>query len=55
MRKDLYENIILTGGCTMFEGIVERLEKEVKAIAPKKMEPKVIATAERKYQVWIGG
>ena len=28
VRNDLYSNIILSGGTTMFEGIQERLEKE---------------------------
>lgn len=57
IRKDLYENIILSGGTSMFRGLPERLEKEVKILAPESMKPnvKVIATPERKYAVWIGG
>eukprot|EP01083_Nonionella_stella_P073694 199505_1 len=34
IRKDLYGNIVLTGGNTMFGGIAERLQKEIKALAP---------------------
>ena len=30
IRKDLYGNIVLSGGTTMFEGIAERMEKEIK-------------------------
>jgi actin len=34
VRKDLYENLVLSGGSTMFPGIAERLEKEITALAP---------------------
>ena len=55
VRKDLYANIVLSGGTTMFEGIAERMEKEIIALAPFTMKVKVIAPPERKYAVWIGG
>jgi len=53
--RDLYKNIVMSGGTTMFNGIPERLEKEMKALAPQGMDIKVIAPPERKYSVWIGG
>jgi len=55
VRKDLYGNIVLSGGTTMFPGIAERVNKEVVALAPSSMKIKVIAPPERKYSVWIGG
>jgi len=55
IRRDLYKNIVMSGGTTMFAGIPERLEKEMKALAPQGMDIKVIAPPERKYSVWIGG
>jgi len=55
IRKDLYGNIVLSGGTTMFEGIAERMEKEIKALAPASMKIKIVAPPERKYSVWIGG
>lgn len=55
VRKDLYANIVLSGGTTMFQGLPERLEKEIVALAPPTMKIKVVAPAERKYAVWIGG
>jgi len=55
IRKDLYGNIVLSGGTTMFEGIAERMEKEIKALAPQSMKIKIVAPPERKYSVWIGG
>jgi len=55
IRKDLYGNIVLSGGTTMFTGIDERMEKEIKALAPASMKIKIVAPPERKYSVWIGG
>ena len=55
IRKDLYKNIVLTGGTSMFPGLAERLEKEVSSIPRSIVEVKVIAPAERKFSVWIGG
>ena len=55
VRKDLYGNIILSGGTTMFEGMGERLYKEISGMAPPTMKVKVIAQPDRKYSVWRGG
>ena len=55
MRRDLYQNIILSGGSTMYEGIAERFLKEIENRAPKSINIKVIATPERKFSAWIGG
>jgi len=55
IRKDLYANIVLSGGTTMFTGIGERMTKELTALAPSTMKIKVVAPPERKYSVWIGG
>lgn len=55
MRKDLYGNIVLAGGTTMFHGLPERIEKEVVALAQPTMKAKVIATPGRKNSVWLGG
>jgi actin beta/gamma 1 len=55
IRKDLYSNIVLSGGTTMFAGIADRLQKEVSAMAPDTNKKKVIDPQERKYSVWIGG
>ena len=55
IRKDLYGNIVMSGGTTMYNGIPERLQKEMKALAPDSMNIKIIAPPERKYSVWIGG
>jgi actin len=41
VRKDLYQNIVMSGGTTMYQGIAERLLKEVSALAPTTMKIKV--------------
>ncbi|XP_051145416.1 actin-2-like [Andrographis paniculata] len=55
IRKDLYGNVVLSGGSTMFPGIADRMGKEIAALAPSSMKIKVVAPPERKYSVWIGG
>jgi actin beta/gamma 1 len=55
IRRDLYANIVLSGGTTMFQGIGERMTKELTALAPATMKIKVVAPPERRYSVWIGG
>merc|ERR1719400_2408517 len=55
IRKDLYSNIVLSGGSTMYEGMAERMTKEMVALAPPTIKIKVVAPPERKYSVWIGG
>eukprot|EP01018_Ginkgo_biloba_P034921 Gb_29180 [translate_table: standard] len=55
IRKDLYGNIVLSGGSTMFPGIADRMSKEIAALAPNSLKIKVVAPPERKYSVWIGG
>ena len=55
IRKDLYSNIVLSGGNTMFPGMKERLKKEVTDLAPAAVSINVVAPPERKYSVWLGG
>ena len=53
IRKDLYSNIVLSGGTTMFPGIADRMTKEISALAPSSVKVKVVAPAERRYSVWF--
>jgi actin-related protein len=55
IRKDLYNNVVMSGGSTMYTGLAERMQKEISALAPESMTIKIIAPPERKYSVWIGG
>ncbi|KAJ1442657.1 beta-actin, partial [Ochromonadaceae sp. CCMP2298] len=55
LRRELFSNIVLSGGTTMFPGIAERLGKELKLRLPPRLPVTVVAPPERKYSVWIGG
>ena len=41
IRRDLYGNIVLSGGTTMFPGIADRMQKELTALAPSSMKVSV--------------
>ncbi|CDW84057.1 actin [Stylonychia lemnae] len=53
-RKDVYQNIILSGGNTLFEGIGERMCIEMRQIASSTQKVKILAPPERKYSAWQG-
>eukprot|EP00866_Antonospora_locustae_P001569 jgi/Antlo1/1569/2002 len=55
IRRDLYGNVVLSGGSTMYAGMSDRITKELTALAPSSTKVKVVAPPERKYSVWIGG
>ncbi|KAF3620866.1 actin [Capsicum annuum] len=55
IRKDLFANIVLSGGTTMLRGIAERMSKEITALAPSSTTIEVVALPKRKYRTWIGG
>lgn len=55
-QYELFNNIVLSGGSTMFPGMAERLRKTLCDLRPYLLEQvKVIAPPERKLTVWIGG
>ena len=39
----------------MFRGMAERMGAELTKLCPAAVQPRVVAPAERKYSVWIGG
>ncbi|OWF48763.1 Actin, cytoplasmic [Mizuhopecten yessoensis] len=53
IRRNMYSNVVVSGGSTMFPGISDRLKKEMDAMIPSSMKVKVIAPPERKYSVWM--
>ncbi|KAI0301946.1 actin 1 [Multifurca ochricompacta] len=55
IRRDLYGNVVLSGGTTMFPGIADRMQKELTSLSPSSIKVKIVAPPERKYSVWIGG
>ncbi|MHA1398584.1 MAG: actin, cytoplasmic 2 [Candidatus Heimdallarchaeaceae archaeon] len=55
LRRELFSNIVLSGGSTMFPGLKERLHKELTELVPETTEVRIISPPERRYFVWIGG
>ncbi|KRY32228.1 Actin, acrosomal process isoform [Trichinella spiralis] len=55
LRSQLYGNVILSGGSTMFPGINHRMTKELRVLGPDAVNVKIHTPPERKYSVWIGG
>lgn len=54
VQHQLYENVVVSGGSTMFKGFKERLEKELGEV--REGTPlKVVAPPNRKYAAWVGG
>lgn len=55
IRREMYENVVLSGGTTMFSGLKERLSSELSKMVSSSVRVRVQAEAGRKYSVWIGG
>jgi actin-related protein len=53
-HSDLFSNIIMFGGSTMFDGFADRLKKEIVDLSPNDMKIKCVNPFERKYSVWFG-
>uniref|UniRef100_A0AAG5DSW3 Uncharacterized protein n=1 Tax=Anopheles atroparvus TaxID=41427 RepID=A0AAG5DSW3_ANOAO len=54
-RKTLYENIIVSGGSTMFPGFVERMYYEMDSLVPTTIGVKIFGSPLRIFSAWIGG
>jgi actin-related protein len=53
-RRDMLNNVVLSGAGSLFKGLQERLQKDLSKLCyPKSV--KVIAPVSREYSVWIGG
>jgi len=56
IRAELFQNIVVGGGPSLFPGFMERVQKEMNALVPDGMEAKVIsAGTERQFSSWFGG
>ncbi|KAL6889974.1 Actin, gamma [Trichoderma evansii] len=54
VRRELFDNIVMSGGTTMYPGIADQMHKGITNLAPSSIKVKIIAPPERKYSVWIG-
>ena len=55
IRRDLFRNVVLSGGTTLFPGFVNRFQKELATLVPPTVPLKVTAPNDRNNSVWIGG
>lgn len=55
LRRDMYANVVLSGGTSMFRNIEVRLQQDIARMAPSTMRVKIIADPERCFAVWSGG
>ena len=55
IRNDLYNDILVAGGSSMFPGFAERLRTEIAALVPHGTRVIVRADSDRLYHSWFGG
>jgi actin, other eukaryote len=55
VRPEMYSNIVLIGGNTLFPRLDERVQKEMSLLAPKGVVAKCVAFPNRQYSSWVGG
>jgi actin-related protein len=55
IRRDLFQNVILSGGTTMMKGFQERVQKQLPDISPQNVKVKVLGGSDRKFLPWVGG
>ena len=55
IRKEIFSNVVLAGGNTLFENFQGRMKNELLELAPVKTPINVIANKERQFSSWIGG
>lgn len=54
VRRHLYENIILVGGCSLMKGLEQRLQQELVQLAPANIKVQVVTPAKSEMLTWIG-
>ena len=55
IQRDLFRNIVLSGGNTMFPGIEQRLFNGIRPTTPPAFLIKIDAPKNRHYSSWLGG
>eukprot|EP00823_Brevimastigomonas_motovehiculus_P003394 TRINITY_DN2056_c0_g1_i1.p1 TRINITY_DN2056_c0_g1~~TRINITY_DN2056_c0_g1_i1.p1 ORF type:complete len:382 (+),score=63.79 TRINITY_DN2056_c0_g1_i1:61-1206(+) len=55
IRRQLFNDIWLSGGSTLFDGLGERLLYEIRKLTPQETKIKIYAPPERMLSCWVGG
>lgn len=56
-RKEMAQNVVLTGGGSLFDGMPERITSELTDSLPSAFKVRTLTASpiERRFSVWIGG
>jgi actin-like protein 6A len=58
IKKELYSNIVITGGNTLFNMFLEKIQRKIYNNSPPNVKIKINtaqSVTERKFSTWIGG
>lgn len=55
LRRNLYSNVILTGGSTMIPGFDCRIHGDLSNMAPPSVKVDIVTPSERPASAWVGG
>uniref|UniRef100_A0AC34QBP3 Uncharacterized protein n=1 Tax=Panagrolaimus sp. JU765 TaxID=591449 RepID=A0AC34QBP3_9BILA len=55
LRKQLYSNVIVSGGNTLFPGFIARFQNEMSSLAPPTIKIDLKVLSKRENAVWTGG
>ncbi|GJQ10935.1 hypothetical protein GpartN1_g2726.t1 [Galdieria partita] len=55
IRKELWNNIVLSGGCMMITGIQDRLQKDLKSSIPSTAAFQIFRLPDTRLSTWLGG
>lgn len=55
IRRDLFLNIVVSGGTTCFRGFGHRLQSELAELTPSSIRIRVLVPEDRQHSVFIGG
>eukprot|EP00924_Labyrinthula_sp_SR-Ha-C_P002663 maker-scaffold_13-snap-gene-3.58-mRNA-1 protein AED:0.01 eAED:0.03 QI:0/0/0/1/0/0/3/0/742 len=54
IHQEMYSNILVCGGNTLFKGFSERLYNEIKHLCPDGVDLKIHSPEDRKFLSWVG-
>ena len=65
IRRDLFSNVVVSGGNSLFKGFLERLQRQIPDISPQNVKVKVVSGSgggsgsnsgtDRRFSSWVGG
>lgn len=53
IRAELFANIVLSGGGSMYPNMKERLDSELRLLVPESIKLNILTPTERRYAAWV--